>query len=275
MIGSTGRREDKRGAVVDVIDRHAGPHAPDQIVAYPDGEAALKLKVDRIPHLVEQELVSMGPVVVKLEGGLCTISRLMSPAGEEITPREVVPALGAERKRGGEGGDRKRLAEIALVQVTLNRHGIAHGRRPVKPKAAPICPPVIGGLPAGSGHQIIVIRILEIAPIEEIVAYPSTVARPYEPALLAPPANLEVASLGRLCLFGDDVDHAIDRIGAPESPTRTADNLDPIDILKEGVLHVPDDPSEQRRVHGPPVYENQELIRKGSIEAASRDGPSV
>src|ERR1700733_6219240 len=51
-------------------------------------------------------------------------------------------------------------------------------------------------------------------------------------------------------LFRDDVYDAVEGIGSPDCPARTADHLDPIDVLQRHVQCVPVNSSEKRRVNG-------------------------
>ena len=59
---------------------------------------------------------------------------------------------------------------------------------------------------------------------------------------------------GALC---DDIDHTVDSICSPNSATRASDDLDPFDIFEQGVLDLPIDASEERRVHAAAVDEHE------------------
>ena len=61
---------------------------------------------------------------------------------------------------------------------------------------------------------------------------------------------------------------------APHSRrSRTADDLDLLDVFQEHVLLVPEDSREQGRIHGPAVDQHQQLVREAAVEAAGADGP--
>jgi hypothetical protein len=45
---------------------------------------------------------------------------------------------------------------------------------------------------------------------------------------------------------GDDVDHAIDRIGAPHHGAGAANDLDPLDVVERHRVEFPDDAGKQR-----------------------------
>ncbi len=80
------------------------------------------------------------------------------------------------------------------------------------------------------------------------------------------------------CLGGaarDDVDHAIDRIGAPDRRPGTADHLDTLDEFERDVVELPEHAGIDRRVKAAPVLQHQQLVRVTSAEAADRHAPAV
>jgi len=79
--------------------------------------------------------------------------------------------------------------------------------------------------------------------------------------------------LGVLGALGEDVDHAVDRVGAPQRATWTADDLDAVDVVQQGVLRVPIDAGVQRGVDRPPVDHHQQLVGEHIVEAARADRP--
>ena len=81
-------------------------------------------------------------------------------------------------------------------------------------------------------------------------------------------AGAQQGALSVAAVPGYHIDNAVDGIRAPESRARSADHLDPVDILEHDVLHVPEDALEKRRVHCPAIDQNQQLIGGCRIEAA-------
>ena len=73
----------------------------------------------------------------------------------------------------------------------------------------------------------------------------------------------------------DDVDDAVDGVGAPQRRARPADDLDAIDVAEDVVLHVPEDAGEERRVDRAPVDHHQQLVGGVGVEAAWRDRPGA
>src|SRR5213079_3797576 len=79
-----------------------------------------------------------------------------------------------------------------------------------------------------------------------------------------------------LPIFGvlrDDVDHAVDGVGPPQRGPGTADDLDPVNVLKWDLLHIPEHPGEEGGVDGTSIDQHQERIGGGAIEAARADRP--
>lgn len=69
----------------------------------------------------------------------------------------------------------------------------------------------------------------------------------------------------------DDIDDAIDGIGAPHGRAGAADDLDPFDILQHEVLGVPVHAREEWTVDAAAVDHHQQLVRECVVEAARRD----
>jgi hypothetical protein len=80
-------------------------------------------------------------------------------------------------------------------------------------------------------------------------------------------------ALGLIGPLGDDIDHAIDGIGAPECGSRAADNLDAVDILKDGILDVPEDAGKNMSVNAAPVNHHQQVFGELVIQPSDIDRP--
>ena len=83
---------------------------------------------------------------------------------------------------------------------------------------------------------------------------------PPKPRNSVPPPPSQQRPLSVLRVLRDDVDHAVDRVGAPQRGAWPADDFDPIDVLQERILDVPKHPGEQRRIDRPPVYQHQQFV---------------
>ena len=73
----------------------------------------------------------------------------------------------------------------------------------------------------------------------------------------------------------DDVDDAVDGVGAPDRAARTADHFDAIDVLEHQVFGVPEHAAEERVVDRPAVDQHEQLGRREAVEPADRDRPFV
>src|ERR1700751_5204584 len=80
-------------------------------------------------------------------------------------------------------------------------------------------------------------------------------------------------SLGSL--LGDDVDHAVYRVGAPHRSSRTADHFNPSDVFEWYVLCVPVHAAEKRAVNGTAVDKNKKFVGELKIKSARTDGPGI
>src|SRR5258706_2829678 len=58
----------------------------------------------------------------------------------------------------------------------------------------------------------------------------------------------------------DDVDDAVDRVRAPERATRARDDLYPVDVLEQRVLHIPEHTGVQRGIDAAPLDEHEQLV---------------
>src|SRR5690606_26285678 len=74
---------------------------------------------------------------------------------------------------------------------------------------------------------------------------------------------------------GDDIDYAIDRVGAPQGASGSRYHFDPLDVVHQRVLRVPEDTGVKRRINTPAVDQHQQLVRKVAVEAPDGNGPGV
>ena len=162
----------------------------------------------------------------------------------------------------------------ALVRVPLERDGVALGRRPVGTHSAHAGSPVVVGAvprcPAG-----VPIEPLTVDPVVDVVADFTAVLGGRKSALEATGPALDQDPRRVLRPLGDDVDDPVDGIGSPDAGPRTADHLDPFDILQDDVLNVPKDAAEQRGIHTATVHLDEQLVGESRVEAANADGPLV
>ena len=73
---------------------------------------------------------------------------------------------------------------------------------------------------------------------------------------------------------GDDVDDAIDGVGAPHRTGRAVQHLDALDGVQRHALGLPDHARVERRIDAAPVHQHQQLVGIAAGEAARRDAPA-
>ena len=123
--------------------------------------------------------------------------------------------------------------------------------------------------------RVVAFLVLEVAPVVGRVFDATAVAEGDKTFLDVAAAAVGEQPLGVGRSLRYDVDHAVDGVGAPDRASRSADHLDPIDVLEHGVLHVPVDARVERRVDASPVHQDQELVRHQPVETARGDGPAI
>jgi hypothetical protein len=69
----------------------------------------------------------------------------------------------------------------------------------------------------------------------------------------------------------DDIDDAVDGVGAPQGAAWAAHHLDALDIDRRDILHVPEHPGVQRRINGTAVDQDQQLVGGSDVEAPGAD----
>src|SRR6185437_9473675 len=89
------------------------------------------------------------------------------------------------------------------------------------------------------------------------------------------PATGDEQALRVARAFGDDVDDAVDGVGAPQRAARAADDFNAVDVIQQHVLHVPKHAGIERRVNAAAIDHDEELVGESIVEAAGADGPVV
>ena len=118
--------------------------------------------------------------------------------------------------------------------------GVTLVRVPVGTKTGLTHPPVIklpliGMKFRTSGERLAVYAVIKV------VGVAGSVAEAGEALIYVSPAHRDQRSMSVAGAFGDDVDHRIHRIRAPDGAARAPDDFDSIHISEQGVLHVPID----------------------------------
>jgi len=74
---------------------------------------------------------------------------------------------------------------------------------------------------------------------------------------------------------GDDVDDAVDRVGAPQGTARSANHLDALHILDEHILRFPEYAGKEGGIDAAAIDEDEQLVGKLVVETAGGDCPFV
>ena len=122
---------------------------------------------------------------------------------------------------------------------------------------------------------MILIKVFAENPVVRVLAQPAAIlCRPKSLVQIAATRH-QHAAFGFPGFFGNDVDHAVDRVGSPDCSPRAADDFDAFDVLQGKVQRVPQNPAKGRGVHRPPVQHHQEFVAETSVKPAGINGPGV
>ncbi len=133
--------------------------------------------------------------------------------------------------------------------------------------------PGIGSRLSIGEQRGIATEALAVDPIISVRAELAAVAGGSKPCQLGAAAARDQQSSRILRVLRDDVDHAVDGVGAPQRCPWSADDFDSVDIREQDILHVPEHARKQRGVDGPAVDQDQQLVGGGAVEPPGADGP--
>src|SRR6266568_3791303 len=204
--------------------------------------------------------VAVGPVVVQ-------VGREARPFGQRARPlRHDVATADANVAA-------RVLSDAAIVQIALQGDAARARRLPIHPEPTLPQVPVVGGVLAAGERRRVTIEPSAVDARANMRAQRCSVAYGAEAVLLGATATREQESLRVLGVLRNDIDDAVDGVGAPQRGPGSADDLDPVDVLKGDLLHIPEHTGEQRGVDGATIDEHQQLVGGGAVEAARADGP--
>src|SRR5439155_21210973 len=189
--------------------------APDDCLPRGQPVSVLEIEVAGVLDLEEARVAAVRMVIVRLEREVRARAEAARPAAEKVGAREV-GVLGQDGPEGGpEDRHRGPLPALPRIDVSLNAERIARARVPVRPESALPRPPgvVLGAARIEAG---VTVEPLAVAPIVEVLADAPPVADAAEGALLGAAASGREAALRLSRALRDDVDHAVDGVGAPE-----------------------------------------------------------
>jgi hypothetical protein len=204
--------------------------------------------------------VPVGSIVVKLQ-----LKLAVPREGTGHAPQRVAAARDDVRVSVGIGP--------ALVVIALDRERIAAVTAPIHPESALSQSPGVAGIGAVTREGGAAAESGPVHPVGRPRAESAAVAQRAEGVQLGAAATLDRQPLRLGGALGDDVDHAVHRVGAPQRAAGATDDLDAIHILQGHVLHVPEDAGVERGVDGPTVDQHQQLVGEHVVEAARAHRP--
>src|SRR5690349_21302671 len=159
----------------------------------------------------------------------------MSPAAKYISAAQVGISLNGLQEWLSKVRYVHALPGSSNIHVALDRERIVCANVPVRPKSALTFTPTIKFRLRFGGA----IEELAIESIVEILADFSPMTVRGKSALLSSSSDHGKIALAILRVFGDDINDAIHRVGAPQRAAWTANHLDPVNVLEQDILNIP------------------------------------
>ncbi len=199
----------------------------------------------------------------------------MFPARLQAAARGVERGQLAHGIRRRETGRHEILIEIRLVKVALHGDHVRGRWRPVQPEPALADTPVVAGVAAIGRNQAVAFPESPINAVLRVIAQLAAVANSGDGPFLVAGGQRHQSALSIPGVLGDDVDDAVDGVGAPQAAAGTPDYLDAFDVVQRQVLDFPMHAGEQRGIDRAPVDQHQQLVGEAAAEAANGDGPAA
>src|SRR5581483_10240012 len=98
-------------------------------------------------------------------------------------------------------------------------------------------------------------------------AIPASVAEIGEPLVNISAAHRDQHPLSVAGIFGNDIYDCVDGICSPNRTARSSNDFDSLNILKQGILHVPINSGKKRRVNGSTVNKHEYRTGERTSEA--------
>ena len=215
------------------------------------------------------------PIPVGLQAPARIRRQLAAPAAQHVPAGGdfILDIAELKRRRVGDG-PRVAASRHTPKKVALQREGVRPQRRPVHPKTAARRVPAVVRTAIRS-ERVVAREALAINPEERIFAELPAVAEAAKGLLLGAAAAREQTALRVLRRFGDDVDDAVDPVGAPQARAGAADHFDPFNVLQRVIHAVPINARVDRVVQRAPVDLHELLADEPVVEPARTHRPFV
>src|SRR5216684_271294 len=211
-----------------------------------------KIDIEGVTGLTEIRLSPARAIVIRLHLDVGSRGKHPLPAAQQIATANLDLLFHIRHKRWRVTVDRQPLACIAIVEVALKRQRVTFVQIPVRAEAGLAHPPVIESMAvrmklAASNEGFSVDAVIEIFIV------PASIAEMAEALVEVSTTGGDESSMSIFSALGDDIDDGINRIRSPDGSARASDDFDAFNILQQGVLNLPINPREQRRVDAPAV----------------------
>ena len=249
---------------------------PHQFLAFVIAQPLLEVEVQLVvPALDLQRVVGLVIGVVDLELHIRLRRRNAFPEPQEIASRKDRLDRGGNRERRFGRSQVESPLLRGAEQIALQAHSLVVAPLPIQPEAAPHPLPGIFARTSGRVDKGIAVEVLGEEAVIQTVGQAPPMTHRGKTSLLVAETSVDQRILGVRRVAGDDVDDAVDRVGAPQRGARPADHLDLLHIVQHQILDLPEHPREHRIVHAAAVDQHQLFIGEDSIETADGDRPSA
>src|SRR5690349_2947696 len=116
---------------------------------------------------------------------------------------------------------------------------------------------------------------LPVYAVIEVLVVPAAVAEIDKALIDISAAGRYEHSTGILGALSDDVDHSVDGVCSPDRATRSANDFDPVNILRHRVLNLPINSGVDWCVNGSSVDKHEYVSGEGAPESAHADRPCI
>ncbi len=240
LIGAIGNHGLKGAGVIpfDTAETQAGC----DIVAFTKAGFVLYGGIQSLVGKMQPILVVCGVIIIQLQRKAFMTAHAVLPGAEEVAAVLIeIRVFFQDIGSCGQPIGKDDLITPIAVDVTLQGPLVAVADRAIGTETGLDGVPAILGILAAASQLVagpVVAHGVETG--EGGLADLAAIAgRTLQLFLITRPGT-EQASLGILGFFGDDVDHPVDRVGAPDGAARTTDHLDPVDVFEHGVLGIPE-----------------------------------
>src|SRR4030088_904665 len=118
-------------------------------------------------------------------------------------------------------------------------------------------------------------KAFAIYPVVKVLAVPRSIACVHRALIDVPSTSGDERSLSILGALRDDVDYSIYGVRSPDSPTWSADDFNPVDVLQQRVLNFPIHAAEEGRINASAVDQHEYRAGKAAFESAHTHRPLI